>query len=387
VSEANRGILLFRLECFMTKKIVVAMSGGVDSAVAAYLLKSSGFEVIGVTLRLAPDQKDGIERQGRCCSIDDLTDARRVCMKLDIPFYAIDAQSKFKEKVFDPFVKAYQNGLTPIPCLACNHIVKFGDLYETAQSLNSSLATGHYARVVDYHGYLTIAQPLDLDRDQTYYLYGTKPAILRDICFPLGDYKKPDIREIAKKIGLLVHDKKDSHEICFVPDGDHAKVVERASGISTHGDVVNEDGKILGAHQGVHHFTIGQRRGVGVSAKTRLFVVDIDQKNQQVVLGQKSSLACSEVMVSDFRYLVPSEKWPKHIQVKVRARSLAQSAFVVDASWPNLQLKFQEPVLGVALGQAAVVYDGEVMLGGGILSARLDGAFKRSSDVVDILAN
>lgn len=365
----------------MAKKVVAAMSGGVDSAVAAYLLKEQGFQVIGVTLRLAPDAKGAsVERTGRCCSVDDMTDARQVCDRIGIPFYAIDAQAKFKESVFDPFVKAYQNGITPIPCLACNHTVKFGDLFTTAKSLHADLATGHYARLVDYKGRKSIARPHDLDRDQTYYLYGTDPAILADLHFPLGELKKPHVREIAHRIGLLVHDKKDSHEICFVPDGDHARVVEKAVGQKFSGHIVDEAGKVLGDHQGVHRFTVGQRRGLGVSFSERLFVADIDANKQQVVLGKRSSLKCSRVKVADFRFLVPMDRWPDQVSVKIRARSNAEpaTAKLLGVDDNVLSFTFDSDLYGVALGQAAVAYDGDTMLGGGILSGRLDGAFPRT---------
>ncbi|MCA9508527.1 MAG: tRNA 2-thiouridine(34) synthase MnmA [Myxococcales bacterium] len=365
----------------MSKKIVAAMSGGVDSAVAAYLLKSEGFDVVGITLRLAPDVKDDhIERTGRCCSIDDMIDARRVCEKIGIPFYAIDAQAKFKETVFDPFVKDYQNGITPIPCLACNHTVKFGDLLQSAQELGAGLATGHYAKIVGYRGHLTLARPDDLDRDQTYYLYGTDPKSLDKIQFPLGNLKKPQVREIAQKIGLLVHDKKDSHEICFVPDGDHAKVVEKALGKTFSGSIVDDKGNNLGEHRGVHKYTIGQRRGLGVSSKERLFVADIDSKDQKVVLAKKNALATSKIQVRDFRALVPHELWPEKIQIKIRARSAAEPAKLLINDGKFFDFQFDASVYGVALGQAAVVYDGDVMLGGGILSGRLDGAFPRTID-------
>lgn len=363
----------------MTKKVVAAMSGGVDSAVAAYLLKEQGFEVIGVTLRLAPDTKDQIERVGRCCSIDDMTDARQVCDMIGIPFYAIDAQAKFKESVFDPFVRAYENGITPIPCLACNHTVKFGDLFATAQSLEAGLATGHYARVVSYKEQLSLARPVDEDRDQTYYLYGTKPEVLSKLYFPLGELHKPQVRTIAKKIGLLVHDKKDSHEICFVPDGNHARVVERALGRTFSGTITDEQGSHLGDHSGVHRYTIGQRRGLGVAAKERLFVADIDASTQKVVLAPKDALACRNVHVSDIRELVPYSLWPEEVSVKIRARSKTAIARAKRSSAKDsLHLEFLNDQFAVALGQAAVIYDGDVMLGGGILSGRLDGAFPRS---------
>lgn len=356
------------------------MSGGVDSAVAAYLLKEQGFDVIGITLRLAPESKEDV-RSGRCCSLDDMSDARIVCDKIGIPFYAIDAQAKFKETVFDPFVRAYQNGITPIPCLACNHTVKFGDLYKTAKNLGAGLATGHYARMIDYQGVRAMARPHDLDRDQTYYLYGTDPAILDELYFPLGDLPKPEVRKIAREIGLIVHDKKDSHEICFVPDGDHARVVEKVLGKLPGGDIVDEAGKKIGSHEGVHKFTIGQRRGLGVSARERQFVADIDASSQRVVLAGRDALMCSNVMVNQFSYLVPKEKWPEKVSVKIRARTNAALAHVVvhDLENKQMQIHFDEPALGVALGQAAVVYDGDVMLGGGLLTARLDGAFPRTS--------
>jgi|SRR5579871_2760925 len=364
----------------MGKRVIAAMSGGVDSAVAAYLLKQDGFDVIGVTLRLAPDA-DGsnIARTGRCCSMDDMTDARRVCDRIGIPFYAIDAQAQFKSTVFDPFVKAYASGITPIPCLACNHTVKFGDLFKTATELKAGLATGHYARLVDYHGHQAIARPYDLDRDQTYYLYGTDPQILNDLYFPLGEMAKPAVRDIAKEIGLLVHDKKDSHEICFVPDGDHARVVEKALGKSFRGKVVDETFKEIGVHDGVHRYTIGQRRGLGVAGKERLFVADIDAEDQVVVLGKKDALRCSKIRITDFRFLVPFECWPRDILVKIRARSPAQRAMAVkmNSASRTADFQFTEDVFGVALGQAAVVYDGDVMLGGGIIAGRLDGAFIR----------
>lgn len=361
----------------MTKKIVAAMSGGVDSAVAAYLLKEEGYDVIGVTLRLAPETGDRAEK-GRCCSLDDMTDARQVCDRIGIPFYAIDAQAKFKETVFDPFVKAYANGTTPIPCLACNHTVKFGDLFTTAMNLNADLATGHYARVVDYRGQKTLARPFDDDRDQTYYLYGTDARIVDRLHFPLGELKKPAVREIAKKIGLLIHDKKDSHEICFVPDGDHARIVEKALGKKFSGRIVDETGETLSSHDGIHHFTVGQRRGLGVSSKERLYVADIDAQEQKVVLGSRDALRCQKVLVSDFRYLIPSSLWPETVSIKIRARTEPKMATVLSTSDDGrVSFTFVEDIYGLALGQAAVVYDGEVMLGGGILTGRLDGAFPR----------
>ncbi len=359
------------------RRVVVALSGGVDSSVAAWLLKEAGHEVIGVSLRLAPDDEGSIAvRHGRCCSHDDMTDARRVADAVGADFYAVDARARFKDAVFDPFVAAYSRGETPIPCLACNHEVKLGDLLGTARRLGAVLATGHYVRIVDHGGHPAIARPLDRQRDQTYWLYGTPAEVVPELLFPLGDLDKPLVRALARRAGLpVVAQKPDSQEICFVPDGDHARVVEGALGPQPAGQLVHINGKPLGRHKGVHHFTIGQRRGTGVASPNegeRLFVVDLDASTSTVTMGPREALACTVVRAAPMRAAFPTHLWPERITAQVRARHQPQPARwrLVDGS---LELTFDDPVLGVALGQALVAYDGDVVLGGGVIVERVDG--------------
>lgn len=365
------------------RRVVVALSGGVDSSVAAWLLKEQGHEVIGVSLRLAPDDGDSLAvRHGRCCSHDDMTDARRVADAVGAAFYAIDARARFKAAVFDPFVAAYRAGHTPIPCLACNHEVKLGDLLQTARSLDAVLATGHYVRNVERAGTAAIARPFDLRRDQTYWLYGTPHDVVADLLFPLGELDKPLVRALAVRAGLpVVAAKPDSQEICFVPDGDHAAVVERASGPLPGGEFVHIGGKPLGQHQGVHHFTVGQRRGTGVASPNegeRLYVVDVDAPSQRVTLGPKEALATKVVRAGPLKTAQALSSWPLEISAQVRARQPAQPARWELDDHGSLVVRFVDPVQGVALGQALVAYDGDVVLGGGVISGRLDGLMPRS---------
>ncbi len=363
-------------------RMMVALSGGVDSCVAAWLMQRAGHEVIGVSLRLAPDAPAGTVRQGRCCSNDDMTDARQVCDKLGVPFYAIDARELFHKQVFSPFVQAYRAGLTPIPCLACNHVVKFGSLHRTAQSLNAQLATGHYAQKVQYKQHVTLARPIDKQRDQTYYLYGTLPEALQSLQLPLGTLHKPFVRALAQRAGLQrVHNKPDSQEICFVPDGNHARVIEQASGTLPQGEVVHINGKKLGEHGGIHHFTVGQRRGTHVAVGERSYVVDVDPHNNRVTMGNKQALACGKVRVGQVNALVPTSHWPDQVSVQIRARHQPQKARWRCDKTGQLQLQFDQPAFAVALGQAAVVYDGDILLGGGILCARLDTAVPREVEL------
>lgn len=373
-------------EASAPRRVVVAMSGGVDSAVAAWLLKQMGHEVIGVSLRLAPDDSPSLEvRHGRCCSVDDMTDARRVADAIGIPFHAVDARARFKEAVFDPFVAAWRRGETPIPCLACNHEVKLGDLLRTARDLDAALATGHYARLVRRaDGTLALARPADRSRDQTYYLYGTPHDVLADLELPLGDLDKPLVRALAKRAGLPVFQKPDSQEICFVPDGDTAAVVERAGGRGRGGELVHINGTRLKDHDGVHRFTVGQRRGTGVAQPPgpdgappeRLYVVDVDGETGRVTLGGKEHLAVTRVKAAPLLLAAPLSSWPERVTVQVRARHEGQRArWRVDGD--VLDLVFDEPVHAVALGQAAVCYDGDVLLGGALLVERSDGAAPR----------
>ncbi len=369
------------------RRVVVALSGGVDSSVVAWLLKEAGHEVMGVSLRLAPDDDHALAvRHGRCCSHDDLTDARRVADAVGAPFFALDARERFKEAVFQPFVRDWQNGRTPIPCLACNHEVKLGDLLRTARAMDAALATGHYVRrvtrVTNGEEHAAIARPADRRRDQSYWLYGTPHADVPDLLFPLGDLDKPLVRALAHRAGLpVVAAKPDSQEICFVPDGDHAAVVERATGALPAGELVHIGGRRLGQHAGVHHFTVGQRRGTGVSSpndKERLYVVDVDAATHTVTLGPREALATTTVRASPVRSCQPISSWPQRVLAQVRARHTAQPAtWSIDGD--ALTVRFDEAVLGVAPGQALVLYDGDVVLGGGVIDARLDGARPRDT--------
>jgi tRNA-specific 2-thiouridylase len=359
------------------RRVVVALSGGVDSSVAAWLLKEAGHEVLGVSLRLAPDDDASIAvRHGRCCSHDDMTDARRVADAIGADFYAIDARERFKAAVFDPFVAAYARGETPIPCLACNHEVKLGDLLQTARRLDAALATGHYVRVVEHHGVAALARPIDLQRDQTYWLHGTPADVIPELMFPLGGLDKPLVRALAARAGLpVVAHKPDSQEICFVPDGDHARVVERARGALPAGELVHINGRALGRHRGVHHFTVGQRRGTGVASPNegeRLYVVDVDAASATVTMGPREALACQTVRAGPLRLAYPAERWPEVVTAQVRARHQPAPATVrfVDEA---IEVTFAEPVYGVAVGQALVAYDGDVLLGGGVIIERVDG--------------
>jgi tRNA-specific 2-thiouridylase len=356
-------------------RVVAAMSGGVDSSVVAAMLKAEGYDVIGITLQLY-DHGAAIEKKGACCAGQDIHDARNVAAQIGIPHYVLDYESKFREQVMEDFADTYLAGSTPIPCIRCNQTVKFSDLLKTAKDLGADcLATGHYIRRTDGPDGPELHRAADASRDQSYFLFATTREQLDFLRFPLGNLPKTEVRDLADRFNLPVAAKPDSQDICFVPEGSYAKVVEKLRpGAGRGGDIVHLDGRVLGQHEGVIHYTIGQRRGLGVATGEPLFVVKIDAPNRRVIVGPREALMTSGLLLEELNWLgTGSLEDAAHAgaPVLVRVRS-TRPPVPGQLGWHEGApvIWFGEPEEGVARGQAAVLYDpegGTRILGGGFI--------------------
>jgi tRNA-specific 2-thiouridylase len=345
------------------------MSGGVDSSVAAALLVEQGFEVIGVTMHLAGSES-------RCCSLDDADDARRVAEKLGIRFYVANYKDRFREEVIEPFADAYLAGKTPIPCVACNDRFKFDHLLARAKALGAdAVATGHYARIQrDERGAPRLLRGADARKDQSYFLFRLTPAQLEHTHFPIGALTKPEVRERARALGLATAEKAESQEICFVPDGDYARVVgEIRPGRAKPGEIVDcETGRVLGTHEGIHHFTVGQRRGLGGGSSEPRYVVRVDAITNRVLVGPASALGAGGARLSGVSWTRGSAPVaPLRASVQVRYQHAPVAAVVTAGASGAARVAFDEPVRAVSPGQAAVFYAGDELLGGGWIEESL----------------
>lgn len=359
-------------------RVVVAMSGGVDSSVVAGLVKRAGYDVVGVTLQLY-DHGEATHRKGACCAGQDILDARRVAETLGIPHYVLDYEDRFREAVIDRFAESYLHGETPIPCVSCNQTVKFSDLLDTARSLGAAaLATGHYVSSRPLaNGHRALHRPVDLDRDQSYFLFATTQEQLDFLRFPLGGMTKAEVRAIARDLGLIVADKHDSQDICFVPSGRYVDVIERLKpGAVEGGEIVHLDGRVLGRHNGIIHFTVGQRRGIGVSTGEPLYVVHLDAERSRVVVGPREALMTRALGLRSVNWIGDGaiEDLPAggvEIWAKVRSTRPPQPALLIHGDG-EVSVDLLDGELGVAPGQACVFYDSPGaqarVLGGGTIS-------------------
>ncbi|MEO3997847.1 tRNA 2-thiouridine(34) synthase MnmA [Mesorhizobium sp. CAU 1732] len=364
-------------------RVVVAMSGGVDSSVVAGLLKNEGYDVVGVTLQLY-DHGAATHRAGSCCAGQDIDDARRVSETLGIPHYVLDYEERFRKAVIDPFTESYVAGETPIPCVSCNQTVKFADLLQTARELGAdALATGHYIRSRANGAHRALYRPVDADRDQSYFLFATTQAQIDFLRFPLGGMSKPEVRAAAEAMGLSVATKQDSQDICFVPQGRYTDIIAKLNPTAaTPGDIVHIDGRVLGRHDGILRYTIGQRRGIGIASGEPLFVVHLDADRARVIVGPREALETHKIMLRDMNWLgdddlsaLPNEGL--ELFAKVRSTRPPRPAVLHHrdgATWVELV----DGESGIAPGQACVLYreDGDEarVLGGGFIERSERGA-------------
>ena len=347
------------------------MSGGVDSSVAALIMKDKGYDCTGCTMRLYSNEDAGIDKGHTCCSLDDVEDARSVARRLGMPYYVFNFADDFNEKIIEKFIHCYEQGITPNPCIDCNRYMKFDKLFDRAEVLGCDyVVTGHYARIEEpSDGTFQLKKALDLSKDQSYVLYSMTQEQLRKTQFPLGGLEKSKVRSIAEANGFVNAAKPDSQDICFVPDGDYARVIRLRTGKHyDEGNYVDINGNVLGRHKGIIHYTIGQRKGLGIAFGKPTFVVDIRPETNEVVLGTNEELFGTELNVTDFNWIAgtaPSDSFS--CKAKIRYRQEEQPATASILPNGDVHISFDEPQRAITKGQAAVLYDGDTVLGGGVI--------------------
>ena len=352
------------------KKVMIGMSGGVDSSVAAFLLQKESFEVIGATMKLYNNEDIDFVSEKTCCSLDDVLDAKSVCARLGIRHYTLNMTDDFKKEVIERFISAYQNGFTPNPCIDCNRYMKFSKMLHKAQELDIDyVATGHYARIEKQGDRYIVKKAVDLSKDQSYVLYSLTQEQLKVTKFPLGNYTKQQVREIAEKNGFVNARKHESQDICFVPDGDYSKFIEYYTGKTYPcGDFVDMNGKRLGEHKGIIRYTIGQRRGLGLALPASMYVVEKDVDNNKVILGFNDDLFKKEVNVKNISFTAcDGLDKPERLCAKIRYNQKEQPATVTQTDENHFTIVFDEPQRAITKGQAAVLYDGDTVVGGGTI--------------------